>query len=228
MSSLKPLVLYAHVQGPNPPKVAAVLSELNLPYEMKVVDYANLKSEPYLSVNPNGRVPALEDPNTGITTWESGANIQYLIDTYDKEGKLHYDTAKEKYEQLSWAYFQVSGQGPYFGQAAWFKMYHPEPVPSAVDRYRGEIRRVLGVLESHFNKTGREYLIGGKITYVDFMFTTWNKLTPWVMDEEFNFEKEFPKTFAWQAKVEGRESYQKVWAALAAAKEEGREHIKMF
>ena len=79
-----------------------------------------IKEEPYISVNPNGRVPAIEDPNTGVTLWESGAIIEYLMDTYDKDGKLHYTNSPEKFTQLSWMHFQMSGQGPYFGQKAWF------------------------------------------------------------------------------------------------------------
>ncbi len=81
-----------------------------------------IKQKPYTDVNPNGRVPSIKDPNTGITLWESGAIIDYLIDTYDKEGKLSYTEFPQKYEQRCWEHFQMSGQGPYFGQLAWFKM----------------------------------------------------------------------------------------------------------
>ena len=63
--------------------------------------------------------PAIEDPNTGITLWESGAILQYLIEQYDTEKKLHYDSSPEKYHQNQWVAYQISGQGPYFGQAAW-------------------------------------------------------------------------------------------------------------
>ena len=62
---------------------------------------------------------AIEDPNTGITLWESAAIISYLIDTYDKEHKLDYTSTPEKYLLEQWSYFQASGQGPYFGQCAW-------------------------------------------------------------------------------------------------------------
>lgn len=68
--STKPLKLYGHVQGPNPWKVAIILEELGVPYETEYMDFGDLKKEPFLSKNPNGRTPALEDPNTGVTTWE--------------------------------------------------------------------------------------------------------------------------------------------------------------
>lgn len=57
---------------------------------------------------------------------QSGAIIEYLIQKYDKEAKLHYTTEPETYLTQSWLHFQMSGQGPYFGQRAWFVMFHPE------------------------------------------------------------------------------------------------------
>jgi glutathione S-transferase len=60
----------------------------------------------------------MEDPNNDLIIWESGAIIQYLIEEYDKNKTLTYDT-KEKHLVNQWLIFQVSGQGPYFGQAGW-------------------------------------------------------------------------------------------------------------
>jgi glutathione S-transferase len=76
--------------------------------------------EPLVSITPNGRMPAVEDPNTGIKVWESGAIIEYLLEVYDKEGRLSYSSSPQKYEQNCWKHFQMSGQGPYFGQLHWF------------------------------------------------------------------------------------------------------------
>lgn len=56
----------------------------------------------------------------------------------------------------------MSGQGPYFGQAAWFAMWHPEKLPSAIERYRKEVLRVVGVLNSHLE--GKEFVVGDKLT----------------------------------------------------------------
>ena len=95
--------------------------------------------------------------------------IQYIIDRYDKERKISVaPNSDEYYTQLQWLYFQASGQGPYYGQAVWFTLYHPEKVPSAVDRYRNEARRVLGVLESVLAK--QEWLVGGRLTVADLSF----------------------------------------------------------
>lgn len=63
-------------QVPNPSKVLIILEELHLPYESSWVELDGLKQKPYTDVNPNGRVPAIEDPNHNVTLWESGAIVQ--------------------------------------------------------------------------------------------------------------------------------------------------------
>lgn len=70
MAATQPLILYSHNTGPNPWKVAIILEELKVPYETKFLDFPAMKQEPFESLNPNGRVPALEDPNTGVKMFE--------------------------------------------------------------------------------------------------------------------------------------------------------------
>jgi len=123
----------------------------------------DLKKPPFEKININGRVPAIEDPNTGVTLWESGAIIEYLVETYDKSNSLTYTSSPEKYLAKQWLHFQTSGQGPYFGQAAWFKKFHPEQLPSAQTRYQNEIKRVFGVIDNHLKSTGKQYLTGDKV-----------------------------------------------------------------
>lgn len=96
------------------------MNELGIPYDTQLMDFGDLKKDPFESVNPNGRVPAIEDPNTGLKLWESGAIIEYLLETYDTGNSLSYSSGSEKWEQKCWLHFQTSGQGPYFGQRAWF------------------------------------------------------------------------------------------------------------
>jgi glutathione S-transferase len=120
----------------------------------------SMKQEPYLSINPNGRVPAIIDLNTGITLWESGAIIQYLIDTYDKTERLTINKSPDKYLLNQWLAFQISGQGPYYGQSTWFHHLHPEKIDSAIARYDEQIVRVASVLDRALQ--GRDYLVGDK------------------------------------------------------------------
>jgi len=119
-----------------------------------------MKKPPFEKVNVNGRVPAIGDPNAGITLWESGAIIEYLQETYDKNNTLNYTSSPHKYYVKQWLHFQMSGQGPYFGQAAWFTKFHPEELKSAQDRYLDQIKRVLSVLDKHLQ--GKQYLVGDK------------------------------------------------------------------
>ena len=154
-----------------------LLEELGLPFETEFVDFSKIKDKPYTDVNPNGRVPAIVDPNNNnFVLWESGAIITYLVDTYDKEHKLTYTSSPEKWQILQWVMFQMSGQGPYYGQAAWFIMFHSEQLPSAQERYLKEIERVIGVIDAHLasQPSGQQlFLVGDKVTYADLAFVTW-------------------------------------------------------
>ncbi|RFU23657.1 hypothetical protein B7463_g12681, partial [Scytalidium lignicola] len=206
--SLKPITLWGHDSGPNAWKVAMILEELNVPYMHKIIEFPDMKKEPYESINPNGRVPAIEDPNTGITLWESGAIIEYLVETYDKQHNISFARgSKEYYEAKQWLYYQVSGQGPYFGQAVWFTRYHSEKLPSAVDRYVNEIRRVSGVLDRVLQD--KEFLVGGKFSYADAGFVTWYTIV-FLFADRFNLETDFPLLNAWLERIKTRPAIAKI------------------
>ncbi|KAF2837143.1 glutathione S-transferase [Patellaria atrata CBS 101060] len=206
----KPITIYGKGGTPNPLKVLIMLEELGLPFETKEVQNEDLKKEPYESVNPNGRLPAIFDPNTDVTLFESGAIIEYLVETYDKEGKFTYTTSPEKYLLKSWLAFQISGQGPYFGQAAWFMFFHPEKLPSVIERYQNEIKRVIGVFERHFKRKGTEYLVGDKVTYVDLAFIPWNSGISGFLVKDWDWRSEHPLTAAWHEKLMSRPAVKKI------------------
>lgn len=89
----------------------------------------------------------------------------------------------------------VSSCSPYFGQAAWFSVSHPEKLPSAIERYRNETRRVLGVLESVLGT--QDWLVGGKLTAADIVFVPYDILLKGhILEDDFEFQKEFPRVFA--------------------------------
>lgn len=77
MSDLKPISVWSLGYSPNPWKVVLIFEELGLPYEVKHIGMGELKQQPYLSLTPNGRVPTIEDPNTGITLWEVCQHFVY-------------------------------------------------------------------------------------------------------------------------------------------------------
>lgn len=211
MASLKPLVLWGVEHGPNPWKVAFALDELQLPYELRMIDFADVKKSPYVDLCLNGRTPTLQDPNTGITIWESGAILEYLLETYDATHSLSFTPGTPDYfHAKQWLHFQASGQGPYFGQAVWFTKYHHERLPSAAERYVNEIRRVTGVVNTALQ--GKEYLVGGRYSYVDLAFLPWflavflhwyDRAQPGTFAEQVNLG-DFPSVKAWLERILAR------------------------
>lgn len=146
--------------GPNPKKVVIILEELGIPYTL--TDVTKPKEEAFLKINPNGRMPAIQDPNNNnFVLWESGAICKYIVETYDKENKLNITTLPEKWYLEQWLQFQMSGQGPYYGQGVWFHKFHAEDVPSAKKRYLEQIERVWGVLDNVLKD--KKYLVGDKL-----------------------------------------------------------------
>jgi glutathione S-transferase len=196
-----------------------ILEELGVPYEIEDISFPALKEPDYLAINPNGRMPAIQDPNTDITLWESGAIIEYLIEKYDTKKKLTFESgSKEYYLAKQWLMYQVSGQGPYYGQTVWFMKYHPEKVESAVDRYANEIKRVTGVLEGHLKaqkeKAGAgsdgPWLVGDKMSYADIAWVPWQYLaSKLIPDDKFDAE-EFPVVKEWIGRLAAKEGIKKV------------------
>ncbi|KAF2108110.1 glutathione S-transferase [Lophiotrema nucula] len=202
----KPIKVHLCPAGPNPWKVVLLLEELGVPYEINSFPFQEVKSKPYTDINPNGRVPAIEDRNTGITLWETGAIILYLIEQYDITHKLSYPDIKQRHLTNQYLFFQVSGQGPYFGQAGWFNVLHSEKVQSAIDRYNSELKRVLGVLDTVLE--GKEWLVGDKITYADLSFATWNdRIDSLILCAPEDKFKGFLNVQAWHERMISRPSW---------------------
>lgn len=205
---MQPITLYSHEIGPNPWKVAIILSALGLEYKTIFVSFEQVKQPPFTEINPNGRLPAIIDPNQGITLWESGAIVQYLIETYDVWHKISYETFPEKYHAQQWLHFQMSGQGPYYGQLGWFKR-QPESHPFAIKRYSDEIRRVTSVLDKALED--RLWLVGDKCTFADLSFVTWQDLLGFISpDQVEDFAREFPNVEAWMGRMKERADVKKV------------------
>lgn len=221
LSNLKSIRLYGK-GGPNPPKVLMILEELGVPYEIEDVPFSDVKTPAYLAVNPNGRLPAIVDPNhqeqgRDLVLWESGAIVEYLVERYDADHKISFAPGSaEAQHARQWLFFQATGQGPYYGQAYWFKQLHAERLPSAVKRYTDEARRVTGVVEGWLRKQVDEgtggadgpWLVGGRISYADIAWFMWQKAFGMKFTEEFN-EDEFPLVKDWLARLAKRPSVSK-------------------
>ena len=143
---------------PNGHKVSIALEELGLPYTLKVLDLAKgeQKTPAFLAINPNGRIPAIVDHSAGgFAVFESGAILIYLA---EKTGQLMPADVQGRSRVIQWLMFQMGGVGPMMGQANVFYRYFPEKIQPAIDRYQGESKRLLGVLDGHLKD--HEYLAG--------------------------------------------------------------------
>ena len=140
---------------PNGWKVSMALEEMELPYELHLVDLGRgeQRKPEFLDLNPNGRIPAIVDRDSGIRIFESGAILLYLA---EKSGLLMPKDIEGRYEVMQWLMFQMSAIGPMQGQAVAFVRYFHEEVPQAISRYRNETRRLYEVLDGHLE--GRAYL----------------------------------------------------------------------
>jgi glutathione S-transferase/GST-like protein len=143
---------------PNGWKASIALEELELPYELHVLDLAKgEQKEPwFLAINPNGRIPAIVDRDAGgFAVFESGAILVYLA---EKTGRLMPSDAKGRSLVMQWLMFQMGGVGPMMGQANVFTRYFPELLPSVIERYRRESRRLFEVLDRRL--ADKEWLAG--------------------------------------------------------------------
>ena len=146
---------------PNGHKVHIMLEECGLPYRVHAVDIANGDqfSPEFLALSPNNKIPAIVDPDgpggQPIRLFESGAILLYLA---GKTGRFLPEGVTEKYEALQWLMFQMGSVGPMLGQAHHFRVYAPEKIPYAIDRYSNEARRLYGVMN---RRLAQSRYIGG-------------------------------------------------------------------
>ncbi|EJP62797.1 Glutathione S-transferase 2 [Beauveria bassiana] len=216
MASLQPIKLYAHKKGPNPWKVALILEELGLPYETTYLEFPDAKVEPYISLNPNGKLPAIQDPNHSIELFESGAIIEYLIEQYDKDGKLSHESLQDKSLARAWLHLQMSAQAPVIGYKVWMgRTYDASQIVSANEFLTLEIKRVLGVLDKHLAKMGGPYLLGSKVSYADLAFVPHYMMLP-LFVPDYDPATEYPHFAAWLAALKERPAVKKIAATKAA------------
>jgi GST-like protein len=157
---------------PNGHKITLLLEELAeagapQPYRIVPVDIGKGEQfEPgFLAVSPNNKMPALVDhaPAGGgapLSIFESGAILLYLA---EKSGRFLPTDLHARYEALQWLFWQAGGLGPMTGQHGHFSAYAPEPVPYAIERYRREAERLLGVLDRQLQRShlqGRDFIAG--------------------------------------------------------------------
>jgi len=159
---------------PNGHKVHIMLEECGLPYRVIPVDIgAGEQFEPgFLAISPNNKIPAIVDPQGPdggrLALFESGAILVYLA---AKTGRFMPEAIAARYEVLQWLMFQMGSVGPMLGQAHHFRIYAPEKIPYAVDRYTSEARRLYGVMDRRLARS--RYIAGPDYTIADIAIFPW-------------------------------------------------------
>jgi GST-like protein len=169
------LQLYS-LPTPNGVKVSIMLEELGLPYEVHLIDFNkdDQKTPEFLSLNPNGKIPAILDPDgpggKPLPLFESGAILQYLA---EKTGKLLPSDAARRWQTIQWVHFQMGGIGPMFGQVGFFNKFAGKEYEDKrpLQRYVKEAKRLLGVMEMHLK--GRQWFMEDEYTIADISMFGW-------------------------------------------------------
>jgi GSH-dependent disulfide-bond oxidoreductase len=169
------LQLYS-LPTPNGVKVSIMLEVIGMPYEAHWVDFdeQQQKTPEFLSINPNGKIPAILDPagpgGRPLALWESGAILLYLA---EKSGLMLPSDQARRHEAVQWLMFQMSGIGPIFGQVGFFHKFagwHFED-KGPRDRYVEESRRLLHVLDDRLSD--RFWIMGDEFTIADIATFPW-------------------------------------------------------
>jgi GST-like protein len=161
---------------PNGVKVSIMLEEIGLPYEAHLIDIGKNESNTpeFLSLNPNGKIPAMIDPNgpggKPLGLFESGAILIYLA---EKTGKFLPADPARRYETIAWLMFQMGGVGPMFGQLGFFHKFAGAAFEDKRprDRYAAESKRLLNVLEARL--ADRQWIMGDEYTIADISLLGW-------------------------------------------------------
>jgi GST-like protein len=164
----------------------------------------------FLTISPNNKIPALVDPNgpdgKPISLFESGAILLYLA---AKTGKFLPKSDRAKYEVLQWLMFQMGGVGPMLGQNHHFRIYAPEKIPYAIDRYTNEAKRLYGVMDKQL-ALGK-YIAGSSYSIADMAIYPW--LRNW-KNQGIDWA-DFPRLKEWFDLVEARPAVKRGCAVLA-------------
>jgi len=197
--SQTPIELY-YWPTPNAWKISIMLEECGLLYVVKPINIGKGEqfAPEFLVISPNNRIPAIVDPDgpggKPISVFESGAILQYLG---RKTGKFYSSDERARVAIDEWLMWQMAGFGPMLGQTHHFRIYAPEKIEYAINRYTNEANRLYGVLNRRLE--GRDYICGD-YSIADIACIGWAKL--W--ERQGQDITQFPNVKAWLDRVLAR------------------------
>ncbi len=197
---------------PNGHKVHIMLEECGLPYRIHHINIGagDQFTPEFLAISPNNKIPAIVDPEgpdgQPMSLFESGAILVYLA---SKTGRFLGNSDREKFVTLQWLMFQMGGVGPMLGQAHHFRIYAPEKIDYAVNRYTNEAKRLYGVIDKRLEQA--PYLAGDDYTIADIATFPW--LRSW-KNQGIAWE-DYPHAKRWFDEIAARPAVQRGVAVLA-------------
>jgi GSH-dependent disulfide-bond oxidoreductase len=212
VSGQAPIELY-YWPTPNGWKISIMLEECGLPYVVHPVDISKGEqfSPHFLTISPNNRMPAIVDPlgpaGRPISVFESGAILQYLG---RKTGRFYPPDERERVAVDEWLFWQMGGLGPMAGQANHFRLYAPEQIAYAIDRYTNEVNRLFGVMDTRL--ASRDFL-AGPYSIADIACVGWVRLAE-RMGQEL---AQFPHLARWFDTIRARPAVKRAFAICVAA-----------
>jgi GSH-dependent disulfide-bond oxidoreductase len=139
--------------------------------------------EVYSWATPNGHKVHIMLEECGLPYRVHGVNIgsgeQFdpdflsisLLYLAAKTGRFLPADVRGKYEVLQWLMFQMGGVGPMLGQTHHFRIYAPEKIAYAIERYTNEAKRLYGVMDKRLAKS--KYLGGKTYSIADIAVFPW-------------------------------------------------------
>jgi GST-like protein len=165
----------------------------------------------FLRISPNNKIPAIVDPDgpdgQAISLFESGAILLYLA---EKTGQFLPRDPRRRYEVTQWLMFQMGGVGPMLGQAHHFRIYAPEKINYAIQRYTQEAKRLYAVMDRQL-ASGQPYIAGDEYTIADIAIFPW--LRSW-QNQGIEWT-DHPHLHAWFNRISARPAVQKGVTVLA-------------
>lgn len=170
-----PLQLYS-LATPNGVKVTVMLEELlalgheGAEYDAWLINIGegDQFGSGFVDINPNSKIPALKDHETGSRVFESGSILVYLA---EKFGAFLPTDPAQRTETLNWLFWQM-GSAPYLGGGfGHFYAYAPEKWQYPIDRFAMETKRQLDVLNRELAE--KPFISGDDYTIADIAIWPW-------------------------------------------------------
>ena len=202
---------------PNGHKIHIMLEELGLEYKAIPIDIGagDQFTPEFLAISPNNKIPAIVDSDgpggKPLALFESGAILFYLA---EKTGKFLPLDPVGRYTTMQWLMFQMGGIGPMLGQAHHFRIYAPEKIEYAVNRYSNEAKRLYGVMDKQLGVT--RYLAGNDYSIADIATFPWTR--SW-KNQGIELD-EFPNVKRWFDEISARPAVIRGVEVLASARKD--------